>query len=80
MIYDKEFYRKGHRGGDTVWSLRLDIEKGTLKVRSHKNVKDGPEIREMPPSTFMCGGNGYEHRACQAALRKLAASFERVEK
>ncbi len=79
MIYEQEFCRKKHRGGETIWSLRVNLEDGTIRVRSHKTLKDGPEILEMPPSLFAASGNGREHRTCQARLRKFVASFAKVE-
>ena len=79
MVYEQEFCRKRHRGGETIWSLRIKLDDGTIKVRSNKSLTGGAEIREMPPTMFASGGNGREHRTCQSAIRKLVATFDKVE-
>src|SRR3546814_8320004 len=69
MIHEDVFYRKRK----TSWSLRLDSEAGTVRVRCRKDLKAGVEIFDMTPAQFAASGkgNGYEHRAFQSRMKLL---------
>lgn len=78
MIHEHIFYRK-HK---TTWSLRLDSEAGTIRVRCRKDLKAGVEILDMTPAQFAASGNGngYEHRAFQSRMKLLAAAVSATPK
>lgn len=79
MVYRKQFHRRGHRGGETVWFLQIDTTTGAIRVHWAKTMKSGIEYGAMPPDAFVASGNRREHRILRSILQKMVSSFEVLE-
>lgn len=78
MTYEKQFHQRKHRGGETVWFLRLDTASGSFLVRSRKTTQTGVEVRDVPPDMFISSGNRAEHRKLASAIRRMPKSLDQA--
>lgn len=75
MVYEHRFSRRGHRYGETVWSMRIDAAEGTVRIIERKSMKRESSICSWVPESFMASGNRREHRVARGLMRKSDLSF-----